>query len=961
MILRLQWNLAIPSRFEGLRLTLVLWLLVSPAFMSPGLDHSVCLQTCTCSMFNEVNCGTRYLTSVPVVGRFPPTTKNLILSRNLLTTIENDAFYLLSTLTVLRLKANFISTIEPRAFSRLSRLSILHLSENSLVDIFAIPPIRSVNLDFNFIQQVNCDCQQVSAFNSARESHISMSNNFIVGLSNLTLPVSNVVARSSNLRVFDIHEMKSAHRIIFIDVSENYIRLLPDITNLTRLKTLIVSGNPIHVVQVLHWPKSMTLLELDLANRAILPELSSSQITQLILSGTGISSKKDLLYWDVDFFESLHITRSLIRDINDFPQAPNLETLNIRQSNLTGDLILSPCSFPMLSHIEFQDNNITKFIILRNKHDDWCGIDNPSMQIRYLNLVNNQIGDTNFLRNLSSLSSLLLSHNKIRTVNWTALNQNTELYQLYISGNYLNSVDEFIQLGQLKFLDLSHNQIKFIVLGAFDGSPNLSMLKLNHNKLIALPDVTPLPLLHILDLKCNDIEIVKFEHMEGWFNIDISSNKIKKISSQDISKYSRIILQNITLKSLDQLNISSAEELIELDVSHNLITSIDNPDWIERKLEQFFVDHNHLHNVSLPTRTEIFKCSHNNINYLPENTKCTNVHLFCETMCDLRELHAGWNKITAINGNAFNNCSMLKKVYLQGNPLKSLSSDIISSLLSFSLSHTLLRSADIKIESYNFSTLDIEMNNVTLFRQHPNVSLQFSLPFLKFSLLLCCNAITVLHSIDAPLLRSLDLSHNRIHSLSENPFEKLAKVRFIDLQDNVIGGVPQHAFTSCLSIDEINLEHNQIEFIAQSAFINRSSLTIRLGGNRLMTLQPSSFPLLSKKIYLDPNPWHCDFELTTLKRWLLQSGVHGVNCVTPSEHENKNLIILSYLELDSCLSSTPDWVSAVPDELLKESLGNSRPSLNGRVPSRKSRGLCLKGAENCAIISFLFHLLCSTY
>ncbi|XP_041457537.1 protein artichoke-like [Lytechinus variegatus] len=932
-------------RFEGLCPIFVGFFLVTSAYPMHSVNDSICLQTCNCvkKRMDTVFCDALYLSAIPAVDRFPPMVKTLFLSQNLLTIIENDAFYLLTLLTSLRLGDNFISTIEPRAFSGLVNLLLLQLTENSLVDLFALPSVPSLTIDFNFIQHANGYYQPISAeFNSPSDFRIiSLSNNFLFGLSNLTLPVSRIVACESKLQIFDIHEIKFPHRVNSIDVRRNNIRLLPDLTNLSRLKIICLLENPIHVIQSLQWPKSIRTLQIhsDRANWTIPFDNTSSQITQLTLSGAGISSVNDVLCWDVNFFEILDITKSSVGDVIDFPQIPNLDELRITHSKLRDITILNPCLFPTLKVVDFRFNQITKFTIL-NGINDRCVI--ASASIRKLNLENNQINDTDFLKNLTTLIELYLSYNNIWTVDWTSLTTNTELHIFRISDNYIYSIQNLINLDKLTILDVSQNRIMFIEPGTFDDCSDLNTLKLSHNKLTEFPELTEFSKPSFtLDLRYNDIERVTLVgvDLDATLSIDIGWNKIRYFEGSAHEDRARgIFLRNNLLESLQEVNVSLIESIYILDLGHNLLTNLNHPDFIAKKFIRYTVDHNRLYHIPLPARTKILNCSHNSINHLHEDRNCATGDVDCKTVCELTVLDAGWNKITALQENAFRNCSRLNEVFLQGNPLQSVSSDFLRSLHSFSLSHSLLRSADIEIERYDLVTGTIEMNNVTLFRQQPNVSFNFSLPFLTKSLLLCCNEMSMLPSINAPLIEHLDLSRNEIHSISRNTFAKMSRVSSIDLQDNLIESIPEHAFTSCSRLSEINLEHNRIEFISRSAFPNSGkSLAIRLGWNRLMTIQPSSFPLLSSTIYLDANPWHCDCKLKNLQRWLHQSGVHAVNCATP-RYRNQNLL---HLQLDSCPNPTPGVEALEPS------------------PSFASRGFLIKETEYFAFVSFHFIVLYS--
>ncbi|XP_054761037.1 leucine-rich repeat-containing G-protein coupled receptor 4-like [Lytechinus pictus] len=349
------WHFCI---YEGYHVAILACLLVSTASSSAWLNHSLCLETCSCVGQTKVECSNRYLRIVP--AGIPLTTENLILSRNLITNIQDGDFFPLPALAVLRLTANFISAIQPQAFDRLPKLSTLHVDENCLIDISTIPPILIINLAFNFIQRVNCHSQQTFGFAGDRESLINLSNNFIVGFLNLSLPVNIITAVSSNIRVFDIHQIQSVHLITLIDFRDNGIRTLPDLRNLTKLQKLFLSGNPIHVVQISHWPQGTTLLQIHLEKGTHINQNSSSRINHLYISGMGISHLQDIIgFMDVHFIEVIVISKSLVSSISDLPALPKLRSLTVKHSELIGVITFSPYLYPKLRVIDFRNNSIT--------------------------------------------------------------------------------------------------------------------------------------------------------------------------------------------------------------------------------------------------------------------------------------------------------------------------------------------------------------------------------------------------------------------------------------------------------------------------------------------------------------------------------------------------------------------------------------------------------------------------
>eukprot|EP00057_Strongylocentrotus_purpuratus_P011711 XP_011666185.1 PREDICTED: protein slit-like [Strongylocentrotus purpuratus] len=201
---------------------------------------------------------------------------------------------------------------------------------------------------------------------------------------------------------------------------------------------------------------------------------------------------------------------------------------------------------------------------------------------------------------------------------------------------------------------------------------------------------------------------------------------------------------------------------------------------------------------------------------------------------------------------------------------------------------------------------------------------------------LSVNRLTIIEDEDfssLTSLRKLRLSHNAIYSMKSLAFRGLNRLRVLSLKNNrlvdisaihklrhadlsenhirilpdlgnltsleklILTGNPIHLIFSSSPPSKLNLENNQIQHISQSAFINQGHFILRLGNNHLVSILPSSLPLLSRTVYLDPNPWHCDCESTALRRWLLLSGVQLYQCMKPSNFRNRSLISLRESEL----------------------------------------------------------------
>lgn len=152
---------------------------------------------------------------------------------------------------------------------------------------------------------------------------------------------------------------------------------------------------------------------------------------------------------------------------------------------------------------------------------------NESGEIYFLNLVDNELKDVSFLKNIKSLSILILNNNSIE--NFEFLKYLKRLKYLYLGENNIKNFDFLIDLQQIEYLVLFGNNIKNIDFLAH--LKNLKQLYLSNNNISdisVLKELSSLEKINFRDNKINDITVLK--KLPYLKFIDISNNKIKDIS-----------------------------------------------------------------------------------------------------------------------------------------------------------------------------------------------------------------------------------------------------------------------------------------------------------------------------------------------------------------------------------------------------------------------------------------------
>ncbi|XP_033753105.1 G-protein coupled receptor GRL101-like [Pecten maximus] len=204
----------------------------------------------------------------------------------------------------------------------------------------------------------------------------------------------------------------------------------------------------------------------------------------------------------------------------------------------------------------------------------------------YLDLRNSNITvlPTNLLEDLSELSLLLLSNNRLVGLPYNTFIGLSKLTLLDIGDNYLavlpgnifkdllelthlimynNNIiylpnDIFNGLSNLTYLDLYKNKITFLPYNVFNGLTNLRVLSLRWNNILTLPPnvFSGLSQLSYLDLYNNNLVFIPYNILSG------------------LSKLRRLFLNNNDIILLPDNLFNGLSELQYLDLSHNNIAAI---------------------------------------------------------------------------------------------------------------------------------------------------------------------------------------------------------------------------------------------------------------------------------------------------------------------------------------------------------------------------------------------------
>ena len=272
---------------------------------------------------------------------------------------------------------------------------------------------------------------------------------------------------------------------------------------------------------------------------------------------------------------------------------------------------LSLAENPLTSFTANDDNLILVSSTLRVLDLSHCKITKVTGQqvlqgmkdLKHLNLAGNQIRSVSDLIS-DTLISLDLSHNRLTNLLPNMLQNLPALTHLDLSRNYRvslqNKQGEYVESTSLKKIDLSHCNMENIEL---EGFPVLTtaILKVNMVRELTKESFINTKVLEHLDLSENSINHVDanaFKKLKHLKTLNLSFNMIAKVerdtfkdnelltrldlSRNTISRFNRITAPNLThlnmtwcqIMNVDPDAISGLPELVELDLSSNLINEI---------------------------------------------------------------------------------------------------------------------------------------------------------------------------------------------------------------------------------------------------------------------------------------------------------------------------------------------------------------------------------------------------
>ncbi|XP_041976425.1 protein phosphatase PHLPP-like protein isoform X2 [Aricia agestis] len=225
---------------------------------------------------------------------------------------------------------------------------------------------------------------------------------------------------------------------------------------------------------------------------------------------------------------------------------------------------------------------------------------------------------------LQALTHLDLSDNKISELP-KEICKLTQLEELYISNNEIQSVEWALRLPRLRTLVANQNLIKQFVPAATmvlgeeykDSSAPLTNVDLRHNKLKGSIILGNYEHLVSLDVSYNAVEVLVLSALRSLRELHAAHNAIQHLAVHGAA----LRVLRAPHNRIESLTTSVPPiNLVEIDLSHNRLTAL--PQWLS----------------GCSDLTKLYACN-NQLASLPD-------HLFCSELSSLSHLHLAHNKIS---------------------------------------------------------------------------------------------------------------------------------------------------------------------------------------------------------------------------------------------------------------------------------------------------------------------------
>ncbi|KAF1766321.1 hypothetical protein GCK72_006278 [Caenorhabditis remanei] len=555
------------------------------------------------------------------------------------------------------------------------------------------------------------------------------------------------------------------------------------------MQTLDFSNNQIQTVNVNAFRGlEMKLTQLDLShnNLSVIPTWALTYLHNLQILHLE-NNRIDVLRSNTFDETQLNNLQFLYLDNNQLRIIPNLAFNHLR-------LVVLMLANNRITEIQKMSLPHTlNFLVLRNNllaQIPYVALNDLKM-LQSIDLEGNNIThlmDSNEVT-FESEMKVILRNNKIRRLDKNSFRSFRKIRELDISYNQIQTVEDssFETVGHMQSLDLSYNKIAYLPRGMLKNfAKTLKTLKLAENMVHATPEA-------LRDLR-------------NLTHLNLNGNKLNRIDGDVLrgckDTLVELFIANNYLEHIPHGVLSGMKQLEHLDISKNKILSLKKPSSLLSITKE---------ETSSVRRLNL---AGNRINNMSD------VHIF-EHMPSLTYVDVSFNRIRFISPRVFELLKNLESLFLQNNHL----THFPSLFRLDKLRHLMLDNNQIqKID--NFSLADLpKLQHLSLAGNQIDLITE-----------------NMFGSSSSSELKSLNLAHNKIHTISSRSFSDLDNIQQLRLSHNHIRTIPSMTFANLRNLRYLDLSHNRIIKILPSALYQLPALDVlHLDQNNLNEIDRDAF------------------------------------------------------------------------------------------------------------------------
>lgn len=414
----------------------------------------------------------------------------------------------------------------------------------------------------------------------------------------------------------------------------------------------------------------------------------------------------------------------------------------------------------------------------------------------------------------------------------------TDLVKLILASNKLQQLSDDIQkLPALTVLDVHDNQLTSIP-SAIGELRNLQRLNISHNCLTELPsEISELRDLLVLHVQHNKITVLQdgignLSHLE---NLDVSNNQLSELP-ESIGSLRKLKSMNASDNQLERVpsTIGNLKGVRMLELNNNRLTSLPPEVEFLSSLEQL-----HL--------------KFNRITELPPFTQCKN----------LKELHAGNNRITVLSVELLQSISSLSVLDLRDNRISTLPDEIVQAtgLSRLNIANNDLSSLPFKLGNLmSLKALVLEGNPLRSIRRDiVNRGTMELMKYLRSRIEestedapdsnghAASDPSSVIGRSVAVSGKTLDYSNQKSASVPVSLWEPAREsgVTVVNFSKNALTEVPENLILLHKTVVDVNISSNRLTKLPVEMQMMVNVTRLDLGSNALSDL-PSEFEMMTE-------------------------------------------------------------------------------------------------------------------